>query len=220
MVKKAGLGCLGLFLLVVVVGAIGSALSPGSQTTPTPGQAVSSAPTPTAPATPSERLAALARDQFREHFKSAKVADIDWGELEETVRAALGGTPTTDSTPVTKPGQDVRAYATVDYSLGTQWDENMAVRSAVNDLIRFAPKVFASQGIDVLELRAFTEFKDVYGKVTEEVAIKFTVSRETAARIDWKQVEGRNIERALTLQGDGVYVHPALRQAWRDYTNR
>jgi hypothetical protein len=100
--------------------------------------------------------------------------------------------------------------------LGAQWDEVWAIRSAADDLKRFAPNAFV-ETVDVLELRAFTSFTDIRGNSKDEVATKFTLSRETASRINWTVVEARNFGRLLVGQFDGVYIHPALQKAWREY---
>ena len=110
-------------------------------------------------------------------------------------------------------------YATVDYDLGFQWDEETAINSANITFVRFAPKVFDIQGIDVLELRFFTVFKDVYGNDKEEVALKYTITKELSEKINWSGISWRKVGEILNLEGDGsgVYVHPALDAAWLQY---
>lgn len=143
--------------------------------------------TPT-PLTPPDQLAKLARDTFGERTMQAKLTNLE--------------------------GVTV---ATVDFSLGAQWDENMAVRTYTREFQTFAPRAFSIGVVDVLELRAFAPFKDQLGNSKDEVAFKFTISRATAAKINWQGVEARNFGRILTGSGDGVYIHPALRQAWTNF---
>ncbi len=209
MKKKLLLGFVGIFFLCSLVSLI-SSLTGGNKTnkaaTPTAiakaeaKQASEAKPTmapkptntvalPTATPTSDEFIAQIAQTAFGKNLIEAKLSEID-------------------STDV---------YATVDYDLGTQWDEGTAIRSAAQDLKKIGAQVFSISKVTALELRAFTEFKDAYGKTTNDVAIKFTVARETANKIDWKNIDARSFGVVLTDDGDGVYVHPSLRKAWTDY---
>jgi len=173
-------------------------------------------PTPTATLSPEAALARVGQDHFKAKLKAAKLSPINVSDLER----ALSGTPMSKEQAAPKPGDRVTTYATVDYDLGAQWDEAMAVRSATLDLAQFVPKLFALNGIDALELRAYASFKDVYGNSKDEVAFKFTITRETAGKVNWAQVDRRNLGIILSGGLNGVYVHPALRSAWNDYTAR
>lgn len=161
--------------------------------TGTPAPTITSGPTdtpppPTSTPSPSDALRAIAQTQFGAELIEVKIADV----FEQN-------------------------YATVDYDLGLQWDEGSAVLSAQSDFIEFAPKVFDMEEVDALELRAFTEFKDALGNSKRDVAIKFTVQRELADRINWDGIERGRLEVALnSADGNGVYVHPALRAAWSE----
>lgn len=141
---------------------------------------------PTKTLAPDGALVARAREKFGDEFMTAHLADV------------LG-----------------KNYATVDYDLGLQWDENSAVFDARQNFITFAPVVFEIATIDALELRAFTDFKDALGNSKKEVALKFTLQRALAEKINWKGIDPARLEAALaTQEGNGVYVHPALRAAW------
>lgn len=177
---------------------------------PSPTQA---APTPTPD--PSAALAQIADQQFGARLRSANISN-DAAFLATTTAAfdAASGVKSaiSDATPT------VMTDATVDYNLGTQWDENTAVSSAAQDFVSFAPHVFAATHVDMLELRAFTTFRDVYGHDNVEVATKFTISRATAERINWQNFDPHNI--VLVLTGDsGVYIHPALQRAWLAFSH-
>jgi len=176
---------------------------------PTP----TSTPEPTNTPSPSDVLSRVARDQFRGDLRSAKVTPINLSNLE---RILSGEQEATDASEP-RPGDEVVRYATVDYNLGAQWDESMAIRSATMKAKEFIPKAFQVQGVDVLELRAFSDFTDVRGNSSPNVAMKITISRRTAGGINWPNFNQRNFERVLTGREDGVYVHLSLRRAWADY---
>lgn len=169
--------------------ALVSTHTPGPTDTPAPTNTPApptETPLPTNTPSPADALRDLARAQFGDELIESRIADV------------LG-----------------KNYATVDYDLGLQWDEGSAVFSTQFDFIQFAPKVFALAGVDALELRAFTDFKDALGNTKSDVAIKFTLQRDLAERINWEGVEQRRLGDALNSdEGNGVYVHPALRAAW------
>jgi hypothetical protein len=107
---------------------------------------------------------------------------------------------------------------TVYYDLGTMWDEEHAVRTAVMDLIDFAPVAFEVDGLDVLELISIGPFTDAYGNTEDEVAFKLTITRETSDKVNWEGVDPHNIGYILDVnEGCGAYVHPALQSAWLAY---
>jgi hypothetical protein len=134
-------------------------------------------------------LVKVAQEQFGDRFRRAEIATVSG-----------------------------KHYATVDYDLGPVWDERDAVRKATLDFVRFAPKVFTISAVDVLELRVFSKFKDIYGHEKDEVAFKFTITREAAEKVNWSRVELKNVGLILTVEeGCGVYVHPALESAWHEY---
>jgi len=143
-------------------------------------------PLPTNTLSPQSALETIAREKFGDDLIAVKLSDV--------------------------PGKN---YATVDYDLGSQWDEGTAVTSAQMDFIAFAPKVFQNTSVDALELRAVTDFKDALGNAEKDVAMKFTIQRALADKVNWTGIDRRRLEVALgTQEGNGVYVHPALRQAW------
>ncbi|MBV6467495.1 MAG: hypothetical protein PGMFKBFP_02857 [Anaerolineales bacterium] len=146
--------------------------------------------TPTAILSPEEALLQLSKDRFKDDLIEAKLSDV------------FG-----------------KKYATVDYDLGLQWSESTAISGANMQFIMFAPKVFEIEGIDVLELRFFTTFTDVYGNDKQEVALKYTITRELSGKINWSGIVWRKVGIILNLEGDGsgVYVHPALESAWLEY---
>jgi hypothetical protein len=145
---------------------------------------------PTAILSPEEALLQLSKDRFKDDLIEAKLSDV------------FG-----------------KKYATVDYDLGLQWSESTAISGANMEFIMFAPKVFEIEGIDVLELRFFTTFTDVYGNDKQEVALKYTITRELSGKINWSGIVWRKVGIILNLEGDGsgVYVHPALESAWLEY---
>ncbi len=166
--------------------------------TPKPTDTPLPAPKPTAtlpPATQTAQAAAhelavleaAGRSKFGQYFKGAKIGN------------ALG-----------------RSVATVDYDLGAQWDEGTSVFTAGNDFMKFAPQVFSSTSVDTLELRSYTDFKDALGNTKNDVALKFTITRLLANKMNWSGLTWREISRALATDptSNGVYVHPALRAAW------
>lgn len=111
-----------------------------------------------------------------------------------------------------------KTVATVDYDLGFLFDEADAIDTSVRNFTSFAPKLFGADKIDTLELRSFTEFKDLYGKTTQEVALKFTIKRDLAAKVNWPGIDRHKIGLLLTTEaGNGVYAHPALKPAWQNY---
>lgn len=181
-------------------------------------------PTPVATLSPiqaaQEAVKAAAQKQFGSNLKDAQVSKVD-----TSVVVRVDARMPTPDTASTKSGDRIVVSAAVDYDLGAQWDANTAVSAAANDLKDLGPKVFANPGIDVLELRSFTQFKDQYGNTTSEVAIKFTMSRATAAKINWQGVNPKNFQTILDADfmagddDDQVYVHPALQSAWRAYTS-
>lgn len=146
--------------------------------------------TPTAILSPEEAILQLSNDRYKDNLIEAKLSDV------------LG-----------------KKYASVDYDLGVQWSESTAISRANMEFILFAPEVFEIEGIDVLELRFFTTFTDVYGNDKQEVALKYTITRELSGKINWSGIERRKVGVILNLEGDGsgVYVHPALGSAWLEY---
>lgn len=112
--------------------------------------------------------------------------------------------------------------ANVDYDLGPQWDAKSAVANALLDFYDFAPKLFTTlNSIDSLELRSFGTFNDRYGNEYNEMAFKFIITRDLARKIKWDNIDFRKTGSILTVEGkgNGVYIHPALKQAWDDYTS-
>ena len=104
--------------------------------------------------------------------------------------------------------------ARIDYSLEPVFGDGDLVLRAATNLQKLAPEAFALDGIEVLDLRAITEFRDIYGNSTRRPSVRFVVNRETAAKVNWPNVNVRNLGRIL---GTGVEVHPALRSAWAEF---
>jgi hypothetical protein len=146
--------------------------------------------TPTAILSPEEALLQLSKNRFGDDLIDARLSDV------------FG-----------------LKYASVDVDLGSQWSEDSAINSANVNFVTFAPKVFEIEGIDVLELRFFTIFTDVYGNEKQDVALKYTITRELSNKINWSGISWRKVGVILNLEGDGsgVYVHPALEPAWLEY---
>jgi hypothetical protein len=145
---------------------------------------------PTVVLSPEEALIKLSKDDFKDDLIDAKIGDV------------FG-----------------MKYAMVDYDLGSQWSENAAITNANVTFVMFAPKVFEIEGIDALELRFFTMFKDVYGNENQDFAMKYTIMRELSNKINWNGISWREVGSILNLEGNGngVYVHPSLESAWREY---
>jgi hypothetical protein len=112
-------------------------------------------------------------------------------------------------------------YVTIDYDLGFSWNEETAINAANIEFVMFARRVFEFEGFDVLELKFFTMFTDVYGNEKQEVALKYTITRELSNKINWSGIAWRRVGVILNLEGDGsgVYVHPSLESAWREYVS-
>lgn len=145
---------------------------------------------PTAILSPEEALLQLSKIRFSDHLIDAKIGDV------------FG-----------------MKYAMVEYNLGPQWSKSIAISGANMQFVLFAPKVFEIEGIDVLELRFFTMFTDVYGNEKQDVALKYTITRELSNKINWSGILWRKVGVILNLEGDesGVYVHPALEATWLEY---
>jgi hypothetical protein len=148
---------------------------------------------PTAILSPEEALLQLSKDHFKDDLIDAKISDV------------FG-----------------KKYATIDYDLGDQWDETTAISSSNLMFITFSPRVFKIEGIDVVELRSFTTFTDAYGNAKQDVAMKYTLTRELSKKINWGGILWSSVGITLNLEGDGsgVYVHPALQAAWLEYISK
>jgi|GEM_PF-2420305 len=110
--------------------------------------------------------------------------------------------------------------ATIEYDLGTQWDENSAVRTAIRHWVSLTPRIFAIVDVEQFVLNAHTEFTDVYGNTARKRAFSFVVTRSAAAKINWSEFNTHNTNYILLSEEDcDLYVHPALRQAWNQYAN-
>lgn len=152
-------------------------------------------PEPTATARPiggvptSDDLRTLAAAAFRDKLMNAEVNDV------------MGS-----------------VVASVDFDLGTQWDEGMALSSMAMECKSFCPQAF-QYDIDTLELRGFSKFVDKYGNESQEVAVKYTLSKDLAGKLNWSNVSFRRLAAAIATEGEGsgVYLHPAMRAAWREW---
>lgn len=137
---------------------------------------------------------------------------------QEAVNKIARGILGAESVKATIGSIGTSSIASIDYDLGVQWDESTAVRSYVRDFSRMSQQIFQVRDIGTLELRAFTMFKDIYGKESSDVALKFTITRQASGKITWDKIDLKNIGRILSIEdGCGVYVHPALKSAWLIY---
>lgn len=221
---KLFIGCSGLFILFCLCSFLTTLLSPSTPTSETADvssaqtaafetavaginqTATANAPTntpeptetppptetavPTVVLSPEEALLQLSKNRFTDNLIDARLSDV------------FG-----------------KKYASVDVDLGSQWDEESAINSANVNFVTFAPKVFEIEGIDALELRFFTMFIDTYGNEKQDVALKYTITRELSNKINWSGILWKKVGLILNSEGDGsgVYVHPALETAWREY---
>jgi hypothetical protein len=187
--------------------------------TPIPVTATPSRPTPTL--TAAESLDAISRAQFGDHLRGDELDEIDVSQFIASMALAFSSTPVSGRMPLPTAtrakGDRIEYDAVVDYDLGPQWDENTAVAAMAETFREFAPKVFTMTNADMLELRAYTPFTDIYGNSATDVAMKFTIRRDLALKVNWGQVDPRNFSLVLSGQSGGVYVHPALQQAWQRY---
>lgn len=136
--------------------------------------------------------------------------------VERIARAEFGD----DFTAVQLAKVNGKTVATVDYYLSFVMNDTDTINTSVYNFASFVPDLFRVGGIDTLELRTFVDFVDVYGQVAKDVALKFTVKRDLAEKVNWQNVDRHRIGLLLSLEdGNGVYVHPALEPEWLDYQN-
>ena len=110
-------------------------------------------------------------------------------------------------------------WVSIDYRITVSWDEKDFVRTSAINAKLIAPKIFNFSNVDALEIRTFTEFKDVYGNVSEDVGIKFMISKNVADKIKWGNFDPRNFQYVLNDDYSGMYIHPPLINAWHQYVN-
>ncbi len=95
-------------------------------------------------------------------------------------------------------------------------NDSTAVSQSTRDFVQLVPLVMALPEVGVLQVRYYTD--RVQGLAPNDVALAFTISRETADKVDWKQVDSRRLTTLLTTtEKDGLKVAPALKQAWDSY---
>ncbi len=108
--------------------------------------------------------------------------------------------------------------AVIDYELGTVWDESHAVKLAHMDFQKLAPAVLkALPQVGLLTIHAKETFTDKYGADSLATAVAFTITRETAEKVQWEAVDRRNLASILEDKGCDLYVHPALQKALQEY---
>lgn len=206
--KVSPLGCLGAIVIVLV---LGWALSLGSdnnsdQSPPTSGESQSAASDST------------------KHQQ-----EINWATADitfDTVKAALG--QKTAAAPIsrdtdfpkditnievidhaTKPGQkNVHIY----FKPGTVWDETDFVKQVGGTAIIAGSILYANPKVEDVALFAQTEMTDQYGKTETEIVTKLLLTRDFAAKVDWKGLADRhttdpgNIYRIVPA----MFIHPGV----------
>jgi hypothetical protein len=175
---------------------------------------------PTATFSASSALVEVARDQFGDQLRGAQLQELDDTQFITDMARYFGPNPPPAGHPLPTstrgPNDKIVRDAVVDYDIRVQWDDNTAVRPIAESFRGFAPRVFAIPSVDMLELRAYSDLKDVYGNTTNEVVMKFTITRSLAGRVNWASVDPRGFGVILDgKNGGGIYVHPALLQAWQ-----
>ena len=85
--------------------------------------------------------------------------------------------------------------------------------SAASDAAKTFSKLFQDNRIENAKVVCMVSFVDKYGKVTDEVGEYFVVSKATAAKCNWDNLEGLAVEdwRNLAKAVDNYYVRPSLR---------
>lgn len=96
--------------------------------------------------------------------------------------------------------------------------EKLFVMSADVGFRQLAPAVFAAlPEVNLLTLKVSAPFTDQYGQESTEVALRFTITRELAGKVNWRNI-GHGLGPLLTTEpGCTLYVHPGLAAAWAEY---
>lgn len=101
-------------------------------------------------------------------------------------------------------------------------DESIAMGAAKDyeSLVRAA--WLANPNLTYVTLRLDAEFKDKYGKVSENPAFTFRMKAELYQKVNWDNFSTRNLVNLLHTEEElaGIVIHPALRDAWRKMWNR
>lgn len=171
-------------------------------------------PEPEPPATPEEAIKAIAAKELGNKFVAANLSEINKSAFERLEKG-----DTSEAAKKKRASDKIERYAAIDYDIGTAWSETSAARAAAFHLQAIGPKVFDIKDVDVLEFRALWNLKDMYGNVKKEPVLKFTVSRSTAAKVNWQNVNPQKFGVILQMNGDGVFVHPVMRKGWNEFVN-
>lgn len=99
---------------------------------------------------------------------------------------------------------------------GQTWSENALITGFVYDFMQRAPAAFrAEPAMDLLFFKVNAPFTDKYGNEQREQAVGFAISRAVAERVNWENIQARQLAGLLEdAEGCSVSLHPALTAAY------
>ncbi len=165
---------------------------PSATAKATPAPTVTPGSTRTATAVPAQSISQIARGEFGDHVLRAT--------------SQLSGTQT---------------VALIEYSLrgdlqprlgnGPEW----VIGESLRDLLVFAPDFFkADPSSYALALHSFSLQADRYGNPTPQKAVKYTIRRQTAAKVNWDNIPIWKLGRIVQQDDRGLELVPELMPTW------
>jgi hypothetical protein len=101
----------------------------------------------------------------------------------------------------------------IDYNASDNLTKKLIIEGIMLDFKNNASKLF-NQMPDIagLDVKAYFGFTDVKGNSTSEVAVRLGISRDNSAKVNWSQIQLKNMDKIV----DSFYLHPAVKSIWAD----
>ncbi len=192
----------------VEVAARAASPTPRATRTPVPTRTARPSATPRPTRTPDMTVAAVftesARPAAGRAAAQAPVAAAPDGGLRGAMAGLKNVAVTLDA-----------GVGSVSYD-GQTWSENALLTGFAYDFMQRAPAAFrAEPEMDLLFFKVNASFTDQYGNEQREQAVGFAISRAVAARVNWENIQARQLAGLLEdAEGCSVSVHPALTAAY------
>lgn len=113
-----------------------------------------------------------------------------------------------------KDPNGLKYRVTLKYDGSSTWDERQLVRQTAATTVEASKHLFAHPKIGKVSVISTADFQDAYGKSSTMNAVRFTLYRETAEKLDWERFHTMVVTdyKKLIAIADETWMHPPVQR--------
>ncbi len=190
--KNCGIGCLIIFIIIVIIGVFGQKEKSENEVQINNNEIVES----------SNGIEIGQRSEPQSPFDEVKglIEDYDFGmgdpySIEQEIRMI----------------QDTELQGiVVKFFDESFWDEEYLVREGITAFVEIGLIVFLVEGIESITVVTETDFIDSFGNEEKEQALRITMDKNTFGMFNWENLEYRPVYNQISDNALDFYIHPGV----------